>query len=335
MLTPHVAYPMADASQVGEARRAAAQLAASLGFGETAAGRLALIVTELGNNLVRHARGGRLLIGARDDGATEVIAIDDGPGMADVQGCMADGYSTRSTPGTGLGAVRRLADQCEVYSQVPSGTVLLARVRPEPLPRGAPRSRFQVGVVNLAAPGELISGDAWAWAEREGRASLLMADGLGHGPLAAEAGRAAVEVFDQAPFEPGPRLMERAHARLRSTRGAAVAVLAADADANALRFCGIGNVAGRVISGTHDRSLLSQHGTVGLQMRAPQDQPYEWPEHALLVLHSDGLASRWTLKDHPGVLQFDPTVVAALLVRDHCRGRDDVTVAVLRRAVHH
>ena len=190
-------------------------------------------------------------------------------------------------------------------------------------------------MVNLCAPGEQVSGDAWHCAVQDGRASLMVADGLGHGPLAAEAAQAAVAVFDAAPLEPGPRLLERAHARLRSTRGAAVSVLAADADANTLRFCGIGNVTGRMVSGVVDRTMLSQHGTVGLQMRAPQEQPYDWPDHALLVLHSDGLASRWSLKDHGGALQLHPTLVAALLVRDHVRGRDDVTVAVLARAAHH
>ena len=50
--TPHVPFPMGDASRVGEARRHAAQLAARLALDDTTAGRLALVVTELGNNLV-------------------------------------------------------------------------------------------------------------------------------------------------------------------------------------------------------------------------------------------------------------------------------------------
>ncbi|RYY94049.1 MAG: histidine kinase, partial [Comamonadaceae bacterium] len=75
----HAVFPMGDASRVGEARRHAAELAHDCGFDETTTGRLALVVTELGTNLLRHATaGGRLLLSARRlRGEVEVIAIDE------------------------------------------------------------------------------------------------------------------------------------------------------------------------------------------------------------------------------------------------------------------
>ena len=134
-----------------------------------------------------------------------------------------------------------------------------------------------------------------------------------------------------APAAGPAQLLTVAHEALRSTRGAAVAVAVLDAEAGTLVFCGAGNIAGRLISGIADRSLLSQHGTVGLQIRRLNEVSYEWGEHAILVLHSDGLVTRWTLADVGGLLQCHPMVIAGWLIRDQMRGRDDATVVVVRR----
>jgi anti-sigma regulatory factor (Ser/Thr protein kinase) len=332
-VTPHLDFAIAETTQVGEARRAAAALADAHGFDETAAGRLALVVNELGNNLVRHAVQGRLLIGAGGGPGEgiDVISIDKGPGMADVNACLRDGFSTGGTPGTGLGATQRLADRFSIHSQPGRGTLIAARVRAQPEARGAAAPAYLVGAIALAAPGEFVCGDAWIFEQNGAKARLMVADGLGHGPQAAEASDAACKVFSVTPGEP-LQVLERAHTALKSTRGAAVAVATLDSDSNAIVFGGAGNIAGRILSGVGDRTLLSQHGTVGLQMRRQQDVPYDWPDHALLVMHSDGFVTRWTLGEDAALLQSDPVLIAAWLVREHVRGRDDATVVVVRRS---
>lgn len=334
----HRAVDVHEASQVGEARRAAAQLAEEAGLDGTAAGRVALVATELGTNLVRHAQRGRLLLAPvrMADGrpGIEILSMDHGPGIADVQACLRDGYSTAGTPGNGLGAVRRMSDEFDLYAAPPAGTVILARIAAE-APRqtapAAPAPAIWAGGVALAAPGETACGDAWAVMADGDRASVLVADGLGHGPIAAEAAQAAAEVFHARPWDAPCSLLERQHERLRSTRGAAVLVATLDRAQDRITVCGAGNIAGRVISGVEDRSVLSQHGTVGMQIRRPQQTTLDWPSHALLVLHSDGVTARWKLDNAPGLLQHHPTVVAAWLLRDHARGRDDATVVVLKR----
>ena len=77
--------------------------------------------------------------------------------------------------------------------------------------------------------------------------------------------------------------------------------------------------------------MLSQHGTLGGQIRTLADVSYTWPEHALVVLHSDGVTSRWNFTGAKGLLQTDPSLVAGWLLRDHRRGRDDATVVVIKR----
>ncbi|RZI86626.1 MAG: hypothetical protein EOP38_00680 [Rubrivivax sp.] len=335
----HIALPIEEISQIGDARRRAAALADKLAFDAVAAGRVALVVTELATNLVRHAKGGQLLLAVRGEGtaeaAVEVLSIDRGPGIASMAACLEDGFSTGGTAGTGLGAIRRQADEFDAYADA-SGTLLVARVRAaRATPSGPPAVAGPVishGGISLCAPGEMVCGDQWAFVGAGAQAALIVADGLGHGPIAAEAALAAVAVFEAEAVGQSPsRVLELAHAALRSTRGAAVSV--ARMDGNTVSYAGAGNVAGRLVSALDSRSLVAHHGTLGLQVRKLQDFHYDWTEHALLILHSDGLATRWDLQKVPGLLQRDPSLIAAFLIRDHCRGKDDVAVVVVRRRV--
>ena len=65
-------------------------------------------------------------------------------------------------------------------------------------------------------------------------------------------------------------------------------------------------------------------------MRRVQEFTYPWPPGAILVLHSDGLLSHWTLDRHPGLAARHPMLLAGILYRDFRRGRDDTTVVVAR-----
>jgi len=319
---------MEDDSRVGEARRHAALLAQECGLDAVQAGRLALVVTELATNLARHAVQGRLLLSVRPARAeVEVISIDHGPGIPDVERCLGDGYSTGGTPGTGLGAVRRLADRFDLHSSVPGGTLIVARIGGS----RAASDAAHIGAVSVAVRGEQVCGDGWAFALDGDRTAMIVADGLGHGPGAAEAAAAALETFAEDPLARPALLLERVHGRLRSTRGAAVMLLQADAAAGVVRSAGAGNVMARLVSGVSDRTLLCQHGTAGLTIRTPEEVSTPWPHHALLMVFSDGIESRWKPDALAPLLSRDPALAAALLMRDHCRGRDDATVAVLRR----
>ena len=59
--------------------------------------------------------------------------------------------------------------------------------------------------------------------------------------------------------------------------------------------------------------------------------PWFGVPHQLSGRSCSASASRWSLDDHPGLAGHDPAVIAAVLARDHARGRDDVTVLVARR----
>lgn len=321
-----VACALHDASQIGEARRLARRLAVEAGLAEPDAERAALVVSEAARNALVHGGGGEVVLRAVGGGAVgpalEILALDRGPGIADVEAAMRDGYSTAGTAGHGLGAIARQAQAFEVHTRPGGGVALYARV-------GA--AEGPAGVVCLPMRGERACGDGWA-VRREGRRSLfLVVDGLGHGAAAADASAAAVAALERAPDSSVVDVLERIHGALRATRGAAVSVLEVIAGAPVARYGGIGNVSGSIWSAGGVRRMVSLPGTAGHVVRRIQAFDYEWPDDGLLVLHSDGLAGHFDLSPASGLARRHPALVAGVLYRDHARGRDDVTVLVARR----
>jgi anti-sigma regulatory factor (Ser/Thr protein kinase) len=317
--------------QVGEARRRATAAAQSAGLDETAAGRLAIVVTECANNIWKHAGHGEILITPNpDDNSVEVLALDKGPGMRDVERCFQDGYSTAGSSGTGLGAIRRLSTEQDIYTLPDHGTALLARIRKVGAARRA--QSFEIGGVSVPIKGEIVCGDDYAYSEGPNVLTVMVVDGLGHGPLAADCANAAVEAFRESRSEAPPDLMREVHGALRGTRGAAVAIGRIDARRE-LRYSGVGNIAGIVWSDTGARHLLSHPGIVGHDLRNVKEITYTLGQNILVLLYSDGIATHWSFEQHPGLQLRDPTLIAGLIYRDHRRGRDDATVLVARQKV--
>jgi anti-sigma regulatory factor (Ser/Thr protein kinase) len=318
--------PIRDPTDVAAARRRIVGLAMQQGYGETDAGRVAIVATELAQNLLRHGGGGEMLAGpdATDQATLEVLALDKGPGMADVAACMRDGFSTGGTPGNGLGAVQRLTRQLQIHSRPGAGTAVLAR-----LGGTATAARPTAGLVCVPKPGEDICGDSGCVLPRsDGTIGILVADGLGHGPQAAAASREAVRLFRKHSGATPVEVLTILHAGLRATRGAAIATAVIDPAARQVTYGGVGNIAGFITDSGGTRRMVSHSGTAG--HTAGRIQAFQYPMHyrPVLVMFSDGLASSWSPDGHAGLFELDPTLIAAVLYRDHARGRDDASVVV-------
>ncbi len=331
-LIAHELIAVTESSQVSSARYAAQAMAAAVGLSPDDVHRAGLVTTELATNLVKHTGvGGAILLGpapGESGGALDIAAIDKGPGIADAGRAIADGYSTAGSLGGGLGAVHRMSDHADFYSAPGKGTVITLRIgRPD---RAASR-HFAVGAAQVPARGERVCGDAWRLWIVEDRLVLALADGLGHGPDAAQAATLFLDVLDHAPVRSGPEAMARAHLALRPTRGAAAAIAQFDPAGQVVRFVGVGNIALVVTEPGTSRHAVSLGGTLGHEARAFREYTYPWPgPDAVTVMHSDGLASHWSLDAYPGLRARTPAVIAAVLYRDHTRGRDDTTVVVVK-----
>jgi anti-sigma regulatory factor (Ser/Thr protein kinase) len=328
------AVPVTERSQVGEVRRAVLVQSAELGWGETDCGTAALIVTEAGTNLVKHATQGVILFGVDTHrAAVEFLILDRGPGLPWPH-AMTDGFSTTGTAGLGLGSVARLATESEVYSNV-GGTAIFARYQPGRKPVPAPassRSDLSIGALSVAKPHEEVCGDATAVHRIRERTLVVMADGLGHGPAAREAADAVLAACGEHAGRPLPEILEAAHAAARHTRGAAVLLVEIDEARRLARACGAGNISGQIIGPDRTVQLVSGNGTVGLQMNRIREFTYPWDHDSTLVMYSDGLQSRLALDAYPGWGRRQPMLVAGLLFRDFSRGRDDAAVIVVRGA---
>ncbi len=333
----HASYRFAidEVSQVGEARRFALILCSDLNFEDTAKGRVAIIVNELGNNLVRYARKSHLIFrkfSTKVTSGIEILSIDSGPGMDDVLS-LQDGYSTGNTPGTGLGAAKRQSDLFDIYSSNSSGTAIVSRVYSKKLPTYSLEEKIsdsiEVGAINIPMRGEIVSGDGWCVHETDQGLAVAVVDGLGHGPLANLAAIKALSTFAEIRKAPVVEVLQKLHEALRGTRGAAVFLLATTADV--ITFTGVGNVAAILITPIKSKVLVSQNGTAGLQIGKTKTLNDEWSVGDYLIFQSDGLSSRWNLDTYPGIRGKHASLVSAILFRDFDRGSDDSTIVVIRR----
>ena len=251
-MTGHLAITVHEMSQTGEARRRAAALAERLGFDAEESGRVGLVVTEASDEPHEARAWGEIVLspsGVDEARAVEILAMDRGPGIDDLERALGDGYSSAGSMGGGLGAIRRNAEVFDLYSSA-AGTIL-ARVAGGDRTRAARRAAdavpaIEIGAVCIPYPGETVSGDAWAVADSGRRTLLLVADGLGHGVGAHEAAALATRVFAKHAGEPPAEVMARLHGALRPTRGAAAAVLELDPAQRAARFAGVGNISGSI-----------------------------------------------------------------------------------------
>ena len=334
------ARPITEPSQVADARRVVTWLASRLEFSEERAGQAALVASELGTNLVKHARQGELLVRplTTTDGeprGIEILSLDRGPGLPEMAIARRDGYSTAGTLGHGLGAIQRQADRVDIYTHT-SGTVIAAQIWRERPGADAGQLRFEVGGVHVSHPSEEVCGDDWGFRQRNGRLAIFVTDGLGKGLYAHEASMAALNVFAKSHEQPPQMMIGDVHAALRPTRGAAVAMLAVDIERGTGAFAGLGNISGQIILPSGKRhNMVSQNGIAGHAASRIQEFNYPVPAHAAIVLFSDGLGSHWDLASYPGLMTRSPTVIAGVLYRDHSRTddsrrRDDVTVVVAR-----
>jgi anti-sigma regulatory factor (Ser/Thr protein kinase) len=340
--------PVHDTTRIRDVRVATEAACAHAGLDARRTAAAALVSTELATNLLRHAGGGHMVINlvAPSDTAVDaaekwvqIISLDHGPGIGDVEMALSDGFTTLPTSlGAGLGTCLRLANDFDLYSRPGHGTVGAARIGPAPTAHRAispgRHTAERAGGINVSLALAEHSGDAFTWVRSGTRLTMMLADGLGHGAKAAQASITAVEQLQRtADLAPG-EILRHLDAALRSTRGAAVAIGQLDETTGMFTFSGVGNVGARMRVEDSWQPLLSHPGIVGAHFPArPPVQRMPWRRDSLFILHSDGLPSRWTPPTDPRLLDHDPAVIAATILRDAGSAarplRDDTSVAVL------
>jgi anti-sigma regulatory factor (Ser/Thr protein kinase) len=327
----HQRFMVTDEADVGAARRAVKQYADQFGVTSACSGRAELAVTELATNLLYHAKpGGWILARATPPARIELIAVDHGPGIANLDAAIAGRTPSPKGLGRGLTVVRRASSYFDVHTAIGRGTIVLSVLDLDPAAQRSPPAA-QRRWAGISVGVQESCGDGWAVATLDGGAAIAVVDGLGHGLRASAATDAALLAFMADPADVDG-FVARANSAMRGTRGAAVAICRLDPGSAELRYVSVGNVSGRVRSRCGERGLLSYHGTLGMRAAPPKARVLTcpWQPDDVLVLWTDGLNTRVDLSADADLFNHDPAVVAAALHRDHRRDRDDATVVVVR-----
>jgi len=125
-----VRHAIATEADIVAARRSGRRLAKSAGFATADLTTIATAISEVARNITSYAGQGEMTITVIEHGdrrGIEVTAEDQGPGIADIERALADGYSTGNGMGLGLPGARRLMDELTVDSIVGVGTTVVMR----------------------------------------------------------------------------------------------------------------------------------------------------------------------------------------------------------------
>lgn len=129
-MAEEILVPIRTDQDIVAARQEGRSLAAALHFSPLDATLIATAISELARNIVTYARRGEIRLRAVNGSSragVEVVASDEGPGIADVTQAMRDGFSTSGSLGLGLPGVMRLMDDFRIESAEGRGTTVTVR----------------------------------------------------------------------------------------------------------------------------------------------------------------------------------------------------------------
>ncbi len=184
----------------------------------------------------------------------------------------------------------------------------------------------------VAALGQTVVGDRGMVTVHPGGILCAVADGLGHGEEAARAAEIAVRSAGEQPGSTLVEIMERCHARLQETRGAAVSLAEWNDRERTLSWLGVGNVEGVALRAgppaepTPPRLLL-RGGVIGDNLPSLHPETLKLAGGGLLVLATDGIASGFEKEVDP---RRDPQAIADWVLARCSRRTDDALVLVAR-----
>jgi hypothetical protein len=99
-----------------------------------------------------------------------------------------------------------------------------------------------------------------------------------------------------------------------------------------VRYVGVGNICGALVSGTEVKRMVSNNGIVGALSPRIREFVYPCTPATIIVMHSDGISAKWEPQSYPGLSMAHPSVLTGVLLRDFRRARDDAGIVALRVA---
>ncbi|PBJ10091.1 SpoIIE family protein phosphatase [Flavobacterium sp. ACN6] len=326
-------YKIDDRSLIAFIKREIHNLALQLGFTPHRAAETDIIVAELTSNLIKYANGGELLYRAHLENGyneIEIYCLDKGVGFENVAKIMNDGYSSSNTLGHGLGSIKRLSNDFQIYSMKNWGCVQYVRICEKPnLELPALQTGISHAAIAVNYPGEKICGDGYHIKYSTRGFQIFVGDGLGHGESAGEAIQAAIKIFKQSAETEPSAILRDIHSRVKKTRGLVGTIASVDYKSETWNICGIGNINTRIYNGLENKTYTPYNGIIGHNIpRTLNSTIVPYKRHQIIVMHSDGLRTRWNLNDMTSILKQSSSIIASALFKENVRGTDDATILV-------
>lgn len=318
-----------------------------LGFNDIQRQDMVLVAAEMVSNQIKYAGGRGMLQIWQQPGLTlDILALDFGPGIANLAEAQQDGYSSSKTLGKGLGSISILSYESGIYT-VPEvtgaggnapwhGCAFWARFSPthKKLPMDAsgrardPQAYAKTGIFTRALSDDRYNGDR-VYLEQIGRSlRCLHLDGLGHGAPAQQATDGLADIlFLDADVSQVLNLVDR---QLKSTRGAVAMLSDLDLDAMQAHILGIGDMSAYIYIDDQLQTITFAPGILGKEHKTPRVTPIQLKKQSTLITASDGIRRGWNENSFPGLLHQHPQLIAYVLGNIMGRASDDQSLCVVR-----
>ena len=324
-------YKIDDRSLIAFIKREIHNLALQIGFTPHRAAETDIIVAELTSNLIKYANGGELLYRAHledEQNQIEIYCLDNGVGFENVAKIMNDGYSSSNTLGHGLGSIKRLSNDFQIYSMKNWGCVQYVKICEKPdFQLSTLKTGLNYTTISVNYPGEKICGDGYYVKHSSKGFQIFVGDGLGHGESANEAAQLAIKVFRQTITWDPAEILREIHSKVKKTRGLVATIASVDYKSEVWNVCGIGNINTRIFNGLENKTYTPYNGIIGHNIpRTLNNTIVPYKKHQIIIMHSDGLRTRWNLNDMTSIFKHNPGIIAASLLKENIRGTDDATI---------
>ena len=342
-----IVIPINEIYHVGFALREISKLAEELGFSEKELSEISTVVSELANNLIEYeAIEGKIICSLIEEGTEKYIQIiseDKGPGIANVETVMEDGYSTNETLGIGLGTIKRLMSDFRITSNINNvknvrnnsnwsqiGTKIITKkyLSQREDTADISQSKIKFGIFSRSKYGEKYNGDNYFLQRFEDKTIAAVIDGLGHGQAASEASTITRSYLVENYKKPLDVIINGLHKRLKSTRGVVISIALIDDKKGVLEFVGIGNVLTRVFNSPTPINPVKFSGSLGYILRNFRVFQYPWVKGNIIIMTSDGISERYDPNRDPNFLKKHPIIIANTILKEYGKAHDDATVLV-------
>lgn len=292
-----------------------------------------LVAAELATNNIKHAGGrGMIQVWQQPGSVLDIVSLDYGPGIADLELAERDGYSSMNTFGKGLGAIRRLSDASHVYTQPHAGglvtkwtgTLFLARFYLRD--QTDPGLENALGLFSRSLSDHRHNGDRIYLQKKDDRLRWLHLDGLGHGE---EAQRATANLSQHVGHPGGlSEILQGVDKQLVSTRGAVGVAAELSLKKRHLQMMGVGDMHAHVYENDELNRYSFVPGVLGREHRTMEAHYTSLAKRSLVMTASDGIRRNWDVGSFAGLFNQHPQLIAYALGNIMGRVSDDQSLCV-------